>query len=98
MSRRAVVAGDPALVVWVGWDDGLGSFFAQVVPSGDVDDDGLLMWAGTTPGEVVDVATLASLVSAWTTLDPDVLGALEADRRADLYSKRDSGGHGRHAG
>ncbi|MGH9188679.1 MAG: hypothetical protein ACRD0Q_01380 [Acidimicrobiales bacterium] len=87
MSRRAAAASDPELTVWVGWDDGLGSFFAQVVPPGDVDDDGLLLWVGTTPAEIVDVANLASLVSPWTELGPDVLRALEADRWASTYSK-----------
>lgn len=82
MSRYVVRCFDDDLVVWLGWDGNLGTYFAQVVPPGLGDPDDLLLWAGTTPGEIVDVNRLPVLVGPWADLKSSLLGRLQADRRA----------------
>ena len=54
MSRHLLTCDDPALVLWVGWDEGLGTFFAQVEPPGAARPEDLLLWIGQLPGDVVD--------------------------------------------
>lgn len=82
MSRHLLTCDDPDLVLVVGWDEGLGSFFAQVEPPGPGYADDLLLWVGTYPGEVVDTAELAALVRRWAHLDDWALALLEEDRCA----------------
>lgn len=81
MSRHLVTAFDPELVVWVGWDDGLETYFAQVEPPGIRTSKDLLLWVGTSPGEVKTANELASLIESWTSLDADLV--------ADLANERD---------
>ena len=80
MSRRLVTAFDPELVVWVGWDDGLETFFAQVEPPGIRTPDDLLLWVGTSPAEVTTADELAKLVARWTALDAQLVTSLAGDR------------------
>jgi hypothetical protein len=81
VSRHLLTCSDPELVLWVGWDDGLGTFFAQVEPPGAAHPDDLLAWIGALPGEVVVAAELAALVARWARLNDAMLDTLEADRR-----------------
>ena len=48
MSRYALEALDPELVVWVGWDEPLSSFFLQVEPPGLGEPDDLSCGWGPT--------------------------------------------------
>lgn len=80
MSRHLVTAFDPELVVWVGWDDGLETFFAQVEPPGIRTADDLLLWVGTSPAEVTTADELAALVAPWTSLDARLVANLAGDR------------------
>lgn len=82
MSRYFVRCFDDDLVVSLGWDEPLGTYFAQVEPPGPGDPDDLLLWAGTVPGEILEVNRLPVLVGPWANLKPSLLAQLQADRRA----------------
>lgn len=82
MSRHLLTCDDPELVVVVGWDEGMGTFFAQVEPPGAGHPDDLLLWVGTFPGDVADPAELATVVRRWAHLDDRTLALLEEDRCA----------------
>jgi len=83
MSRHLLPCNDPELVLWVGWDTGLQTFFAQVEPPGAARPDDLLAWFGTMPEEVRAAADLARLVSRWAVLDRQVVATLESDRSSE---------------
>ena len=59
MSRHEIRARDQALSAVVGWDNPLQTFFAQVArperADDEDDDDPMLLWVGTEPGEVTTV-------------------------------------------
>ncbi len=80
MSRYAFSALDDELAVSVGWDPPLQTFFAQVEPAGGVGSDDLLLWVGTTDGEITDVAQLAKAVSEWGDIPSELRWRLEEDR------------------
>ncbi|MGH9224353.1 MAG: hypothetical protein ACRD2W_11360 [Acidimicrobiales bacterium] len=82
MSRHLLTCDDPALVLWVGWDEGLGTFFAQVEPPGAARPEDLLLWIGQLPSDVVDLGELADLVRRWARLDDATIAILEGDRCA----------------
>jgi hypothetical protein len=75
MSRYTLPSYDAHLVVTVGWDNPLQTFFAQVIrPATSVDDeDRCVFWVGTEPQELPTVAQLC------THLDPygAIPGALQ---------------------
>ena len=66
MSRYPVPAHDATLVVTVGWDPPLQTFFGQVVrPATSADqEDACVAWVGTSPQAIPTVAQL------WTHLHP----------------------------
>jgi hypothetical protein len=68
------------LVVWVGWDDGLETYFAQVEPPGIRTPRDLLLWVGTSPGEVRTASELARLLESSTSLDAELVADLASDR------------------
>jgi hypothetical protein len=82
MSRHLVTAFDPELVVWVGWDDGLETYFAQVEPPGIRTPRDLLLWVGSSPGEVGTADELARLLESWTSIDAELVADLANDRAA----------------
>lgn len=69
-SRNIIPAHQPGLTVVVGWDNPLGTFFAQVDRQQDNDDprDPTLLWVGCAPGEILRgdelIAPLAPLCGA----------------------------------
>ena len=67
MSRYSIAAQQPGLTVTVGWDNPLGTLFAQVFdPSIEEDADACLLWIGTAPGAIPTVAVLqAQLGPFW---------------------------------
>lgn len=67
MSRYELVPDDPALLLTVGWDPVLATYFAHVLhpgmgrPARDV----LLLWVGTAAGQIPTVAGLATHLTAY---------------------------------
>jgi hypothetical protein len=68
----------------VGWDAPLETFFGQVFDTRhrDGDHDGLAVWMGAAPREVLTAAILAERLSPWVDMDDALIAALEADRAA----------------
>lgn len=98
MSRYAFAArDDDELPVSVGWDPPLQTFFAQVEPPGGVGPEELLLWVGTTDGEITDVVRLAKAVSEWGEIPTAPWRRLEEDqcRTADSGPTRAPAGGGR---
>jgi hypothetical protein len=63
--------------VVVGWDDGLASFFVQVVDLSD--DEKILLWEGvTTP--LADIAQIARLVAPYADFPADIEEKLRQDQ------------------
>lgn len=75
--------------VAVGWDRPLRTFFVQVFgpPAADGEDT-LLVWVGTAPGELANVAELVGLLAPFAELSDEIAARLEADRR-DGHDRRD---------
>jgi len=80
VSRYALEALDPELVVWVGWDEPLSTYFLQVQPPGLGGPDELLVWAGTDPGEIASASHLVGLLREWAEVPGGLAGQLEQDR------------------
>lgn len=70
--------------VAVGWDPGLGTYFAIAfgIPTDDCDPD-VLLYRGTSFGEIGDSGTLLGLVRGFAEVPPEVLNWLERDRCAN---------------
>lgn len=83
MSRHLLDALDPELVVWVGWDPPLSTFFLQVEPPGGVDGDGLVLWLGTDWGEIETAAEVVARLREWADVPCDLERQLERDRCND---------------
>jgi hypothetical protein len=63
----------------------MSTYFAQVLPtSDDVDDEELVLWIGTYPGEICSPADLVEPLAAYATLLPAMVEQLRADRLADI--------------
>lgn len=87
MSRHVIPARDPNLIIVVGWDNPLQSFFAQVERPEDPeedDDDPILLWVGATPREVITVEDLTRHLAPYAALPPEVAAQLRQERAAKL--------------
>ena len=75
----------PELSIVVGWDNPLGSFFAQVSGRGEPEDRDLKLWVGAGPGRVPTPEDLAALVGPYGEIPAEILAGLEEDyaRRAE---------------
>lgn len=80
----------PGLEVAVGWDRPLATYFAIVSREdepGDEDakDDGdpVLLWLGTTYGEILDPASIIAAVARFAILPDDLADRLAADRASE---------------
>ena len=83
MSRYSIPAQNPALTVTVGWDNPLGTLFAQVFdPSIEEDAEACLLWIGTAPEAIPTVAALQAQLAGWATLPPDIVARLTRDQQA----------------
>ena len=84
-SRRSIPARAPGLTVVVGWDNPLSTFFAQVERAQDDDDrrDSILLWIGSTVGEVAQPEQLAGPLAPYADLTSEIVEQLSADRGAD---------------
>lgn len=86
MSRHEIAARDPAHKVIVGWDHPLLTFFAQVIDRAKEDagdDDKFMLWVGTRPRELYEIADLARAIRKYADLEPGI--------RAKLYGDKDDG-------
>ncbi len=84
MSRYTFKGKEAYWKVVVGWDNPLETFFAQVLDERDEcpEEEGLLLWVGTTVEEVTAVESLAAAVEPYGKIPEDVWEALRRDRAA----------------
>jgi len=83
MSRYSLPAQQPGLTVTVGWDNPLGTFFAQVFdPSIEEDADACLLWIGTAPEAIPTVAALQAQLTGWATIPPTIVDRLAREQQA----------------
>ena len=84
MSRRTLLAHTPGMTVVVGWDNPLGTFFAQVTREIDPDDDSdpIVFWTGGSYGEVQRAEDLVAPLALYAALTPEMVAQLRADRAA----------------
>lgn len=85
MSRYVIYLEQAAQQVVVGWDAGLATYFAQVQPAGDADVDELLLWAGTSPGEIPNVEQLQYEIRETIEIPQDILENLEHDKKTERF-------------
>lgn len=84
-SRRTLAPHQPGLVVIVGWDNPMGTFFAQVLPADDdVDDEDLVLWVGTRSGEIARPEDLVEPLAPYAQLSLAEIEQLKADRLEDV--------------
>jgi hypothetical protein len=80
MSRYSIGGHDPQLLVVVGFDPPLETFFVQVDDyRKDDEEDHCLCWRGTSPGELSTVAALEEVVRPYATLAEEVRAKLQQD-------------------
>ena len=83
MSRYSIPPQQPGLTVTIGWDNPLGTFFAQVFdPSIEEDADACLLWIGTAPAAIPTVAALQAQLAGWATIPPDIVARLVREQQA----------------
>ncbi len=91
MSRHELVAKQPGLVVAVGWDNPLQTFFAQVMrveaEDGDEDEDPVILWLGTATREYPIPESLVAPLRPYADVGAELLSQL----RADLAAASDKG-------
>ena len=89
MSRYSIPPQQPGLTVTVGWDNPLGTFFAQVFdPSIEEDADACLLWIGTAPAAIPTVAALQAQLTGWATIPPTIVDRLSRAPRSACAGAR----------
>lgn len=84
-SRRTIEPHQPGLVVIVGWDNPMATYFAQVLPADDdIDDEDLVLWLGTRAGEIARPEDLVEPLMPYAHLSPAMIEQLNADRVEDV--------------
>lgn len=85
MSRHEIPAKRADVIVSVGWDSPLQTYFAQVEQKDPSDEDeGILLWVGGSPKEIQTPEALAGALAAYADLSAETIAALRADFVADL--------------
>jgi hypothetical protein len=79
MSRYKFEGNRPEFSIVVGWDNPLGSYFAQVWDGGELEEGNLRLWVGAGADKVPTVEALAGLVASYGIIPAEVLARLEAD-------------------
>ena len=83
MSRYTIAALHPQHTCVVGYDPPLGTFFAQVwdqtIPAAE---EQMVLWVGTALEEIPTVHALATALSVYALIPPDVWQRLERERRS----------------
>jgi hypothetical protein len=83
MSRYSIPPQNPALIVIVGWDNPLVTFFAQVFdPSIEEDEEADLLWLGTAPQAISTVAALQAQLAGWATIPAALVARLTREQQA----------------
>lgn len=85
MSRHDVESRDPRFQITVGWDNPLNTYFAQVEDTeAEDEDDPVVVWVGTSHGEIQAPEALQGFVAKYGNIPEDILEDLRADRAAML--------------
>ncbi len=99
MSRYTFAGNDPRYRLFVGWDDPLKSFFAQVedlahetngavinqqAMIGDCEEEGLLVWVGADGVPILDVKHIVAAVRAYGAIPEEVCVKLRSDQNQSL--------------
>lgn len=67
--------------VYVGWDQPLMTFFGQIYNKAKLGkDDALVLWAGTTHGELYEIDQLARAISQYVIIEPSLRSILYGDK------------------
>ena len=84
-SRFSLPAHLAGIEVYVGWDNPLGTFFAQVLRVQEHDDprDPVILWIGMEPGEIRSAEELIPVLVPYAEPTKEHLARLRADRAAD---------------
>ena len=84
-SRFSLHARHAGIEVSVGWDNPLGTFFAQVLRIQESDDprDPVILWIGTEPREIKTPERLIPVLAPYAELTKQDLIRLRADRASD---------------
>lgn len=82
MSRYEFPGRRGGVSVSIGWDRPLSTFFVQVIQAGA--DDDMLVWEGTSPGEIPTAAQAIRIAADHTDLPEDLGRVLETDRLRTL--------------
>lgn len=82
MTRRLIDGTDPALLVFVGWDQPLRSFFGQVYDPNLAEDDNPVHWVGAEPPWLHTVDALADAMRSYATLPLPLRAMLCAEKEA----------------
>ena len=85
MSRYILPAHDATLVVAVGWDNPLQTFFGQVTrPTSADEDNASVAWVGTESEEITTVADLCTHLHPYTDIPPALRAQLTRDQARRL--------------
>jgi len=86
MSRREIPAKRPDLVVTIGWDNPMATFFAQVEETrfDEEEEPRILLWLGQTDREILTPEALAPLLAPYAALSANMIATLRQDRIAML--------------
>lgn len=87
MSRHTIPGHHPGLVITVGWDNPLRTYFAVVeqepLEAMPEDDPEPVLWVGATPGEITCLQVLALHLEPYATLTAAQRASLAADRAVE---------------
>ena len=71
------------MMVVVGWDTPLMTFFAQVFDHAIAEEvEACVLWIGTTPAAIPTVAALQAQLAGWAMLSADIMTRLTRDQQA----------------
>lgn len=72
--------------VAIGWDAGLGTYFAVIfgAPSTNCEPE-VLLWRGTTFGEFCDLTELLDIVQEYADVSSELIDRMSADRHASPH-------------
>jgi len=84
-SRFTIPPRKPGLVIAIGWDNPLGTFFAQVLRVQKDDDprDPVILWVGMEHGEIRRAEDLIAALAPYAELTEEHLKRLRTERIAD---------------
>jgi len=85
MSRHTIPSLVHGLIVVVGWDNPLHTYFAQVTRDDAAEDeDPLVLWLGAEPNQVLYPQDLIAPLAPYAILADDTIAQLRTDRAACL--------------